>query len=170
MYRKLSFSIAIITALFTGCSDETTVFQDDLQEDVIVENNESRLEGSISYNKSGVLDIFEEEALTNKMYRSSKDRPAGDFPLTLVAQVKSPIYQGRDNLTASHVFVEGNYAYVSYNTVGAEYFGALDIINISNPYSPRLTSRLFYLNADINAIYYENGYVYAGEELMPKLL
>ncbi|MGB5171501.1 MAG: hypothetical protein WBN11_06590 [Eudoraea sp.] len=161
MYRKLSFSIAIITALFTGCSDETTVFQDDLQEDVIVENNESKLEGSISYNKSGVLDIFEEEALTNKMYRSSKDRPAGDFPLTLVAQVKSPIYQGRDNLTASHVFVEGNYAYVSYNTAGAEYFGALDIINISNPYSPRLTSRLFYLNADINAIYYENGYVYA---------
>lgn len=161
MSRKLLFSLAIVAAIINGCSDETTVFQDDLQEDVVVENNEAKLEGSISYNKSGVLDIFEEEALFNKLYRSSKDRPAGDFPLTLVAQVKSPTYQGRDNLTASHVYVEGNYAYVSYNTAGEGYFGALDIINISNPFSPRLTSRLFYLNADINAIYYENGYVYA---------
>ncbi len=161
MSKKLFFFLVISAVVLNSCSDETTVFQDDLQEDVVVENNEVALEGSISYNKSGVLDIFEEEALSNKLYRSSKDRPAGDYPLTLVAQVKSPSYQGKTDITASHVYVEGAYAYVSYNTAGESYFGALDIINISNPYSPRLTSRLFYLNADINAVYYKDGYVYA---------
>jgi hypothetical protein len=59
------------------------------------------------------------------------------------------------------VHVDGNFAYVSYNTAGEDYLGALDIIDIRNPYSPLLTSRLFYLNADINALQYKDGYLYA---------
>ncbi|MEK6153735.1 hypothetical protein WIW50_10770 [Flavobacteriaceae bacterium 3-367] len=148
------------TVLFTSCSDETTVFKDDLQDDVIVESNEAELEGSISYDKSGVLEIFDEDALTNKGGLTNKADIAGDYPLTLVAQVNPPTYRGRGGLTASHVDVEGNYAYVSYNEVEDGYFGAVEIINISDPNSPRVTSRLIYLNADLNSVEYENGFVY----------
>ncbi|MBT8311350.1 MAG: hypothetical protein HKP23_00740, partial [Flavobacteriaceae bacterium] len=84
-----------------------------------------------------------------------------DFPLSLVAQVRPPSDPSRGELTASHVFVYGDYAYVSYNTAGEEYSGGLDILNISNPATPRLTSRLLYLNADINSVTYDNGFVYA---------
>jgi hypothetical protein len=49
---------------------------------------------------------------------------------------------------------------VSYNTPGQEYFGAIQVINIANPNDPRVTSELIYLNADMNAIQYDAGYVY----------
>lgn len=161
MFKRVPILLVAYMIFFIACSDETTVFQDDLQEDVLLENSQAKLVSSISYDKSGVLDIFEEEQIINKSFRSSKEELAGDYPLTLVAQVKPPTYQGRDNLTASHVHVDGNFAYVSYNTAGEDYLGALDIIDISNPYSPKLNSRLFYLNADINALQYNEGYLYA---------
>ncbi|MGB5479889.1 MAG: hypothetical protein WBM91_02325 [Eudoraea sp.] len=161
MFKRIPYFVIAFLAFFVSCSDETTVFQDELQDDVLLENSEAKLVSSISYDKSGVLDIFGEDQLTNKSLGTAKAELAGDYPLTLVAQVKSPTYQGRDNLTASHVHVDGKYAYVSYNTAGEEYFGALDIIDVSNPYSPRITSRLFYINADMNSLQYKDGYLYA---------
>ena len=160
MFRKLSLCAIAVLALFQSCKDETTVYIDDLQEDVVLETSETKLQSSISFDRSGVLDIWEEESGTNKSARSN-DEPAGDYPLTLVAQVKAPSYQGNSDLTASHVDINGDYAYVSYNTVGENYFGALEIINISDPANPRVTSRVFYLNADINALKYDGGFVYA---------
>ncbi|WP_411030620.1 hypothetical protein [Spongiimicrobium sp. 3-5] len=160
MKRVSQLFLASMAFLFS-CSDETTVFKDDLQEDVILENSEAKLQSAISYDKSGVLDILDEETLANKGAGTGKPGDAGDYPLTLVAQVTPPSYRGNNSLTASHVDVDGDYAYVAYNSVGEAYFGAIDVINISNPNSPRVTSRLFYLNADINSIKYENGYVYA---------
>ncbi len=160
--RRNWIPVLLAAILFTtSCSDETTVYKEDLQEDVLVENNEAVLGSNISYAVSGVLDIFEEGGANSKSASAAKEEMAGDYPLSLVAQVRPPSYPSRGELTASHVFVYGDYAYVSYNTAGEEYFGGLDIMNISNPESPRLTSRLIYLNADINAVTYDNGYVYA---------
>lgn len=156
---SLVLLVAILTA--TSCSDETTIFKEDLQEDVLVENNEAVLEENVSFAVSGVLDIYEEDGGSSKSASAAKAEQAGDFPLSLVAQVRPPSYPSRGELTASHVFVNGDYAYVSYNTAGEEYFGGLDIINISNPATPRLTSRLIYINADINAVTYDSGFVYA---------
>ncbi|MGB5238100.1 MAG: hypothetical protein WBN59_10750, partial [Flavobacteriaceae bacterium] len=85
---------------------------------------------------------------------------AGDYPLTLVAQVEPPVYSGRGGLTASHVDIDGDYAYVSYNSAGEEYFGAVEIIDVRDPNNPRVTSRVFYLNADINVVKYNAGFVY----------
>ena len=161
MSTKARLLVAGAFLFVVSCSDETTVFKDDLQDDVIVESNETNLQSSISFDNSGVLDIYEEGSATNKFSKGQPDEPAGDYPLTLVAQVNPPTYGGNSDLTASHVHVDGDYAYVSYNTVGEDYFGALEIINIANPNNPRVTSRLFYLNADINSIQYEGGYVYA---------
>ena len=159
MLKKFSHLALVAILTIYSCSDETTVFVDDLQEDVVLETSETKLQSSISYDKSGVLDILEEDKITNK-FSKANDELAGDYPLTLVAQVAAPQYQGKGELTASHVYLEGNYAYVSYNTVGEEYFGAIDIINVSNPNNPRVSSRVFYLNADINSVIYHNGFVY----------
>ena len=159
MLKKLGLCAFTSFLVFYSCKDETTIYVDDLQEDVILENSETKLQSSINYDKSGVLDIFEEDKFANKASRQN-DEIAGDYPLTLVAQVKAPTYEGQSELTASHVDVEGNYAYVSYNTPGEEYFGAIDIINISDPNSPRVTSRVFFLNSDLNAVKYQSGFVY----------
>ena len=159
MFKKLGLCAFTSFLLFYSCKDETTVYVDDLQEDVVLENSETKLQSSINYDNSGVLDILEEEKITSK-FSKQNDEIAGDYPLTLVAQVTAPVYDGRSELTATHVDIEGNYAYVSYNTAGEEYFGAIDIIYIANPNSPRVTSRVFYMNADINAVKYQSGFVY----------
>ncbi len=161
MSRKWSYLLLFAILLAASCSDQTTIFKDDLQEDVLLENSEAALENNISYAVSGVLDIYGEDPVNGKTVSSAKAQQAGDYPLSLVAQVLPPSDPSRGELTASHVYVEGDYAYVSYNTAGEEFFGALDIININDPASPRLTSRLIYLNADINAVTYDGSFVYA---------
>ncbi len=159
--KKFPILTLALLALFFSCSDETTIYEEpNNNENLRVETSETVLENSILYDNAGVLDILDEATVTGKSNLSGKAEQAGDYPLTLVAQVDVPSYQGGENLTASHVDVDGDYAYVSYNTVEDGYFGAVDIIRISDPTNPRVTSRLYYTNADINSIDYDNGYVY----------
>lgn len=159
---KNRFLIAsAILGLVVSCSDETTVYSDP-QDDIQLESNQQILANSIVYDNAGVLDIFEDDTATaGKSSKTTDEEQAGDYPLTLVAQVDPPSFSGATNLTASHVHVDGDYAYVSYNTVEDGYAGGIDIIDISDPNNPKVTSRLNYSNADINSIKYENGYVYA---------
>lgn len=157
--KRLYYLYFSVFFLICSCSDETTIY-DEPKDNLRVETNESILENSVVYDKSGVLDILDEATVTGKTSLTAKNEVAGDYPLTLVAQVDVPSFNGGENLTASHVDVEGNYAYVSYNTVADGYVGGVDIINISDPTNPRVTSRLYYTNADINGIKYDNGYVY----------
>ncbi len=147
----LSKRVFIFILVLTSCSDETTVFEES-KEDLRLETDETLLENSVLYDKAGVLDIFDEENISGKGYLTSKNDLAGDYPLTLVAQIDVPSFSGGRSLTASHVDVSGSYAYVSYNTAAEVYVGGIDIINISDPTNPRVTSRLYYVNADINSI------------------
>ncbi len=157
--KRVSFFALVVCALglSISCSDETTVYQDKLQDDVVVENSEAELEGSLALDDAGVLDIFEEEELAGKSSKNPEDELAGDHPLTLVARIKSP----SSTLGATHVDVHGNYAYVSYNTANETYLGAIDIVDVRDPNRPRLRSRLTYRNADVNSLAYADGYIYA---------
>ncbi|MEJ2583481.1 MAG: hypothetical protein P8Z38_00095 [Robiginitalea sp.] len=156
MKRCKELFLPLLLVILMGCSDETTVYRDSLHEDVLLENG-SALVSSVNFTAAGVLEIYEEE---NNLAGKATDQ-AGDYPLTLIASVSPPSYQAGDQLTASHVDVEGDYAYVGYNTVGAAFYGAIDVVDISDPHNPRVTSRLFYLNADINSLEYDNGFLYA---------
>lgn len=115
-----------ITVLFTSCADQTTVFSDP-QEEIALEKSLSVLNNSVSFDNAGVIDIYEEAAATGKSGKRPTDQ-AGDYPLTLVAQIDPPSREGQTNLTASHVAIEGEYAYVAYNTVEDGFSGAVDII------------------------------------------
>ncbi|MFD0797569.1 hypothetical protein ACFQZJ_08865 [Maribacter chungangensis] len=158
--KKLPLSIILFALALSSCSDETTVFENPDKSDIRMETNETLLENSVLFDKAGVLDIYDEENIAGKSYLSGKNDLAGDYPLTLVAQIDVPSFSGGANLTASHVDVSGSYAYVSYNTADAGYVGGIDVINVSDPTNPRVTARLYYVNADINSIKYDNGYIY----------
>ncbi|UCD60132.1 MAG: hypothetical protein JSV59_09565 [Flavobacteriaceae bacterium] len=161
MFKRAPFLLMASIFFLASCSDETTVFVDEQQENLILENDFEKLSGSINFENSGVLDIFEDEQVTNKKFSGAKVDKAGDHPFSLVAQVSPPSLGGSIFLTASHVDVDGDYAYVSYNKAGEEYYGAIDIVNVTDPHSPVVTSRLIYLNSDINSLQYSNGYLYA---------
>ncbi|TDQ31325.1 LVIVD repeat-containing protein [Zeaxanthinibacter enoshimensis] len=155
MFKKSPLLAVSVLLLASACSDQTTVYQDNLTDNVITESDAAVLQPSVSFEVSGVLDIYEDDAPGNAG-KGATDT-AGNYPLSLVAQVSPP----NNLLKASHVDVEGDFAYVSYNVVDEAYSGAIEIINISNPHDPRVTSRLIYSSADINALQYYNGNVYA---------
>ena len=161
MIMQVRFLILLVLCMAFSCSDETIVYQEDLQDLVAVENSETKLKSSLTYAKAGVLGILEESTINQKGPANKAADLAGDYPLTMVAQVTPPSYSGRGQLTATHVDVDGNYAYVSYNVGGEEYFGAIQVVDISDPYSPVITSQLLYLNIDVNSIKYDNGFIYA---------
>ncbi|MFS4491784.1 hypothetical protein [Maribacter sp. 2308TA10-17] len=157
--KKVSLTALSVLFFAVSCSDETIIYSDP-QSDVLPENNQAVLEQSIVYDNAGVIDISEEATLSGKSSKNNEDQIAGDYPLTLVAQVAAPSRSGAENLTAAHVDLVGDYAYVAYNTVEDGYSGAIDIINVSDPTNPRITSRAYYTNADVNSIKYEDGYAY----------
>jgi hypothetical protein len=157
--RKVSLLIIAAAFFAVSCKDETTIFKDQLQDEVSLEQNDAILKGSISFDDAGVLDILEEQEISGKTAKGMQQ--AGDYPLTLVAQIDAPSFTGAENLGATHIHLDGDVAYVSYNTVEDGYAGAIDIMNVADPNRPALTGRLYYSNADINSIAYDNGFVYA---------
>lgn len=155
-------SLTAIAAMFfaVSCTDETTVFSEP-QSDVLLESNQTVLENSILFDNAGVLDITDEATISGKSSKNSNDELAGDYPLTLVAQVAAPSRSGAENLAAAHVDVVDDFAYVAYNTVEDGYSGAIDIINVSDPTNPRVSSRVYFTNADVNSVKFEDGFAYA---------
>ncbi|MDG1572871.1 hypothetical protein OZ410_11140 [Robiginitalea sp. M366] len=139
----------------TGCSDQTTIFDEPLRDQLVPETRAAVLAGAVRFDTAGVLEIYEDPSNTGKAADV-----AGDFPLNLIASVAPPSYAAGDQLTASHVDLDGDYAYVGYNTVGEEFYGAIDVVDISDPHNPRVSGRMFYLEADINALKYDQGYLY----------
>ncbi|WP_405414437.1 hypothetical protein [Maribacter sp. Asnod1-A12] len=158
--RKACF-MAISAAFFvSSCSDETTVFENS-EDNLVNETDQSKLDNSVSFERAGVLDIYEDPSTTAKRFNlTGKTEEAGDYPLSLVAQIAPPSFVNGENLAATHVALDGDYGFVSYNTVGQDYVGAIDVIDISDPTDPRVTSRVYYTNADLNSIAYDDGYIY----------
>ena len=172
--------IVLVLSTLVSCTDQTTVYN--LQEQgraLLLEESNTILQNSIAPESNGVLPIYfvhenYDEGLIEKSGLSLKTFPennrtsangnianaSSDFHLNLVGQVSSPSFEGSSNLTATHVDYEDEFAYVSYNTIGETYAGAVDIIDLSNPLSPILASRMYMYNRDANVVFYDNGYVY----------
>ena len=151
---RLLYTLLFVFTLLISCSDQTQVFQDPVTSMDLV-TNEVQLQSSVHFEKSGVLQLYNWED------PAQKNDQAGDYPLTLVAQVQPPAYNGVQQMTATHVDIHEDLIYVSYNTPEATYQGAIDIINIANPENPVVQSRVYFTNADLSALAFHNGYVYA---------
>lgn len=81
------------------------------------------------------------------------------YELLLRAEVAPPEIGG-EKLRATHVFIEGDLAFVSYNTEGPVYRGGVEVFNISNIKSPRLIYQMVVEGTDYSSIYYEDGKIY----------
>lgn len=173
--------VVVVVLLITSCSDETTVF--DLQSQgkaLLLEENNTTLLNSVSTASNGILEIyFEHEEYDNDLFEknsfyglnrssfesnsnkgSNMANASSDFHLNLVGQVQSPSFDGNTNMGATHIDINNNFAYVSYNTVGEVYAGAIDVIDLSDPLVPILSSRMYLYDRDANVVLYDDGYIY----------
>lgn len=84
---------------------------------------------------------------------------ASDFPMALVAEVDAPVYDGV-TLQATHVWINGNYAYVCYNVKGDRHLGAVDVIDITDPNMPQVAAEAIFPTMDVNSIALKDGILY----------
>lgn len=154
MKIKSLLGCTLLAALtLISCNNDDNVGTGTENEKIIINSDVQSLNKRINFKNSGVLDIITPSA--------GKNTPAqaASLPVVLVAEVTPPVYGGR-TLKATHVAINGDYAYVSYNTEGEAYGGAVDVINISNPNIPQLVVQAIFPNTDVSAVSYENGKLY----------
>lgn len=152
--KQLLITISLGLLFLNSCK------KDDLsrnKEAVILEQDPAVLKQRVSSSQSGL--IF----LDNKI--SSLDVKAGlranstsssttltpEISLSLVKEILPP--KVNDILVrVTHIAIEGNYAYVSYNREGETYLGGIDVIDIQDINDPKLLSFAGIPNMDISAV------------------
>ena len=118
---------------------------------ILVNSDSEALSTRIKMDNAGVIGFIDPTAPDGRI-----NEEATDLPLVLVSQVDAPEFDGQI-LRATHVDIDGNYAYVSYNIEGSSYLGAVDIFDITNPYSPKITEQAIFTDTDISALEYKDG-------------
>ncbi|MHA3789181.1 LVIVD repeat-containing protein [Flavobacterium hauense] len=146
----LRFTALAAIFMMASCNND-----DDVQgNDIVLDSDASALNQRISFDNVGVLSMRDDSSSSDRT-----EQVAGTLPLTLVAEVAPPSYNGR-TLKATHVAINGTYAYVSYNIEGEAYGGAIDVINISNPNAPTLMVQAILPNTDVSSVRFDSGVLY----------
>jgi hypothetical protein len=77
----------------------------------------------------------------------------------LYAQVAPPVVDGQA-LEATHIFLDHDYAYVSYMVHGETTLGGVEVFDITHPGTPRLISQAILRGTDVAAISVDDNAVY----------
>lgn len=157
MKKSIYLFSFLALAFFVSCDDNDN---NDNQSttSITINNDAAALNQRLDYTNSGVIAV--ENSITTGKFASTNATTT--FPLVQIAEVKPPVDSNGRTLQASHVAVNGNYAYVSYIMRGEIYSGAIDVIDISDPYKPKLVTSALIANTDIASLAYSNGNLIIG--------
>jgi len=153
MKKSILGLIACSLLVFQGCQNDDDDSNRSEDSKVILNNSAESLSARMNYDNSGVFGL--KTGITGK----SSTETSSDFPMALLAEINPPVYNGL-TLKATHVDAKDNYVYVSYNTEGETYLGAIDVIDVSQPNNPRLIVQAILPNIDVNTVVYNNGNLY----------
>ena len=140
-------------ALFISCNDTD---ENPDNSTIIINTDSDQLSKRLSLEGSGVIGIT---ASSNPSGRMLDDDDAEKISLVLISKASSPTYE-ENTLQATHVDIDGDFAYVAYNTSGATYLGAVEIFDISDAYKPKIVSQAIFKNADVSALEYRDGLLF----------
>ena len=113
---------------------------------VLINNDRNSLNSRISVTDNTPEYIFGDTTKSTK--KSSKGTLSSSVTIQLIARLAPPEYNG-EILQACHVRIVDHYAYVTYNTQGPRYLGAVDILDVSTPF-PEILSSIIFINKETN--------------------
>ena len=96
---------------------------------------------------------------TNGRTKGTQTESQQNYAMLLRAEVEPPVFNG-NKLQATHVEIEGNRAFVSYNTEGEDYLGGIEIYDISDIKHPVLKSQIVIDGSDFSAVTAHDNKVY----------
>ena len=149
---KKIYPFVLLVAVIFSCDwkQENPGFE----RNILINSDSEQLSKRISIQDAGVVNLLEPNTPNGRI--SEDEIPAGKIPMILVAQAEGPAHNGKA-LRATHVDIDGDYAFVSYNKEGEEFLGAVEIYNISEPTKPKITAQAIFTTADINALKFHEG-------------
>ena len=171
--RKINFFVLVLLGLVVfSCSKDDS--ESTTSENTVIVNS-TNLDGRISTANAGVIGKKNVSAMPDNFYGTETEAArsltvrattaattsdvASDLTLSLIAEVEAPEIDGVE-LQATHVVVSGNYAYVSYNVQGADYKGAVETIDISDPTLPQIAMQVEFPHMDISSLALQDGILY----------
>ncbi len=144
----IKFSIVlflfVIVVLASSCkkNEQTTEVSDDEEIVYLLNNDQAGLSSRVTYINEPVL-------FSGKDVKSKTNTNGHTW--YYVADVESPVYGG-GVLSATHVVIADDKAYVTYNRQGDEYAGGVEVIDLSNPAFPTIISSELFGGVDVNAV------------------
>lgn len=158
MKKSIFLFAALTLAFLSSCSDQGDSNDGNSSDKnaIVINDNQTQLNQRLDLNNSGVISIVNPS--TNKRLATE----SAQLPLTQIAEFNAPKDSQGRTLQASHVAVNGNYAYVAYTLEGSDYSGAIDMIDVSDPYKPKLVMSALILDTDITSLVYTNGKLIIG--------
>jgi len=156
MGKKLTLLLLLI-GLFHACQEKSYIDEDIeaiIEEEGIpysVSNDANLLSQRITYiNRTATI----KPVVSGLSSRSTSTTVNGAQELYFwehVAEVAPLVIDG-NTLSATHITLADNKAYVSYHRQGNIHKGAVEIIDLNNPNFPTIISQASFLNSDINAV------------------
>lgn len=153
--KKILIPILCISVVL-GCS-VSLENDDEVISELELSNNQDELNNRVTYinhplqiSQTGAATVFDPDT-KQKGVTSYSDSQELDHTWYFVAEVSSPTFRG-EKLSATHVQVVDDKAYVSYNKQGDTHLGGLEVFDLSNRAYPKLVSQALFGNADVNAI------------------
>jgi hypothetical protein len=102
---------------------------------ILINSDSETLSNRLTLEGAGVVGIISSDIINGRI--KEDEELAGKIPMMVVSQVDPPVYEGKI-LKATHVDIAENFAFVSYNTEGNEFLGAIEIFDISDPLFQKL--------------------------------
>lgn len=145
LFLQLASFLVISLLLISGCGVNNEDFNDS---GYSIQNDETKLQER----------VLETDQIINVVSPTTDqvNKSAASFDLTLVAEVDPPVVDGiTTQATLVDIFGNSSRAVVSYNVQGAEYKGAVDVVQVtSSPViSIQVQSGIGFANAKANAAY-----------------
>lgn len=143
--------------------EDTISFDHDLD---ILSSRITYINNPLQVDHTGNATVFDPDlkAKVSSASISMEESTELDHTWYFVAEVTSPVYGG-EKLSATHVQVIDDKAYVSYNKQGDIHLGGLEVFDLSNRAYPKLVSQALFNNSDVNAITVD----YEGDEFNRKI-
>jgi hypothetical protein len=160
--KKVTFYCITILMLAISCEKQkefnpvANVVTDSLKKTSLVNNDQNSLDQRISTVTNSNVYVFVDSTKNDTNgTATSKCSCVPTLKIQLIAKMASPVYNNpitgkQEVLQANHIRVVGDYAYIGYNTQGPRYLGGIDIVDISSPVKPRLTSSVIFINPTTN--------------------
>lgn len=156
MKQKLIVLSALVTGLILGLTSCGPLFN----------------RGDIEYFDDDEVFVYEEELPSGSVVPSDsrvESRGRGnrrridefEYRILRVAQVQPVVVDG-STVQANDIVIDGDEAFVVYNTAGDPYAGALQVVNFQRPTRPVITTEIALPFADVSAVAVTETHIYIG--------